>query len=210
MPSVYYGENFNITQNKHKNEPGTYITMVTLSSIVDGDTAKFVLNNEIVTVRFLGIDTPETVHPEKEIQNYGKEASNFAKENLKNAEIIKLEFEEKTPTKDKYNRLLAWIWVDDELLQEEIMLNGLGRTFMLGVNYKYADILELAEQKARENKIGLWSDEELSSVDFSTENIITNEEATPDSNTIGIILVVIILIISILASLFNKKKSLRK
>ena len=67
MPAVYYNETFNIIQNKNKNTPGTYMKTVTLNSIVDGDTARFVLDNEIVTVRFLGIDTPETKHPKKEI-----------------------------------------------------------------------------------------------------------------------------------------------
>ena len=125
MPSVYYDENFRIIQNKNKNMPGTYTHIVKLSKDTDGDTADFILDNEIVTVRFLGIDTPETVHPQKEIEEFGKEASNFTKELLENAKTIKLEFEKEKPSEDKYHRLLAWVWVDNKLLQEELIINGL-------------------------------------------------------------------------------------
>ena len=208
MPAVYYDKTFNIIQNKNKNTPGTYMKTVTLNSIVDGDTARFVLDNEIVTVRFLGIDTPETKHPKKEIEKFGKEASSFTKELLENADIIKLEFEKEIPAKDKYNRLLAWVWVDYELLQEELISNGLGKTYMLEVNYKYADVLQLAEQQAQENKTGLWSNEEISKIDFSTENTINNTAPSDQpqyENIVGITLIIIV-IVSIVAKFYNKKK----
>ena len=87
-PAVYYDENFDVLDNYQESENERII--VTYYSSVDGDTAKFELDNEIVTVRFLGIDTPETVHTQKEEQPYGKEASNYTKERLENAEKIEL------------------------------------------------------------------------------------------------------------------------
>ena len=69
---------------------------------VDGDTAKFNLNNEIITVRFLGIDTPETVHTQKEEQPYGQEASNYTKTRLENGDKIELEYDSNSSEKDKY------------------------------------------------------------------------------------------------------------
>lgn len=73
--AVCYDENFNIINNTSnlKNEK----IEVKYSESVDGDTAKFKLDEEIITVRFLGIDTPETVHPSLGEQPYGKEASNY-------------------------------------------------------------------------------------------------------------------------------------
>ena len=74
-PAVYYDENFNAMDNL-KDEDSKKVSVKYYAS-VDGDTAKFELDGEIVTVRFLGIDTPETVHTQKEEQPYGKEASYY-------------------------------------------------------------------------------------------------------------------------------------
>ena len=76
-PAVYYDENFNKIQNNENKD--TNKIEVELDSIVDGDTAKFNMNEEVVTVRFLGINTKETVHPEIGEEPFGKEASNYTK-----------------------------------------------------------------------------------------------------------------------------------
>ena len=142
MSAVYYDENFNKISNNNEVDNETEKIQVTFSKKVDGDTAKFELNGEIITVRFLGIDTPETVHPTKGEEPYGKEASNFTEEKIKNATKIALEYEKNSSKTDKYERHLAWIWVDDILLQNELVKNGLAKTYMLQDNYKYADVLQ--------------------------------------------------------------------
>ena len=91
---------------------------VTLSKLVDGDTAHFQVNGEDITVRFLAIDTPETVKPGVPVQPFGKEASEFTSQALKNAKEIRLEYEESNRI-DKYERILAYVFVDDQLLQEQ-------------------------------------------------------------------------------------------
>lgn len=121
--AVCYDENFNIINNT-SNLSNERIE-VKYSESVDGDTAKFKLDEEIITVRFLGIDTPETVHPSLGEQPYGKEASNYTKEKLQNANKIELEYDSNSSKTDKYGRHLAWIWVDDSLLQEELIREGL-------------------------------------------------------------------------------------
>ena len=108
-PAIYYDENFHKiekddTTNTNKME-------VELVTTVDGDTAKFKMNKEQVTVRFLGINTKETVDPKRGEEAWGKEASDFTKEKLENATKIELEFDSHANEKDKYNRYLAWIWV---------------------------------------------------------------------------------------------------
>lgn len=154
--AVCYDENFNIINNEI--DENTEKRTVNFDSGVDGDTAKFVLNGKNITVRFLGIDTPETVHPSKGEEPFGKEASNFTLEKLSNAKKIELEYDNFADKKDKYDRELAWVWIDDKLLQKELVENGLAKTYMLSDNYKYAGSLQIAEEEAKLNKIGIWSE----------------------------------------------------
>ena len=178
--AVYYDENLNKI-NRTENEKAEKIE-VKFSEKVDGDTAKFDLNGETITVRFLGIDTSETVHPTIGEEPFGKEASNFTEEKLKNANKIQLEYDSHASETDKYNRHLAWIWVDDVLLQEELMKNGLAKTYMLQDNYTYAGILQEAEESAKIQKVGVWNEEEkekneleqheIEETDYMTETIL--------------------------------------
>ena len=124
---------------------------------VDGDTAKFIYKDEKITARFLAIDTPETVHPTKEEEVYGKEASEYTCNSLKNAKEIILEFDEDSDEKDKYDRYLVWVFVDGNLLQEKLVKNGLASVAYLYGDYKYTNKLENAEQLAEENKLGIWN-----------------------------------------------------
>jgi len=123
---------------------------------VDGDTAVFNINGTDTKFRFLAIDTPETVHPTKGEEAHGKDASNYTCEKIKNATNIEIEYEdEKT---DKYGRSLGWIWVDNSLLQKELIENGLGEVAYIYGNYKYTGILCETQKNAITNKIGIWED----------------------------------------------------
>ena len=73
MPAVYYDENFNKIENDY--DENTNKIEVELVEVIDGDTAKFKMNGEQITVRFLGINTKETVDPEIGEEVWGKEAS---------------------------------------------------------------------------------------------------------------------------------------
>lgn len=132
---------------------------VKFSECVDGDTAKFTYKKEEITARFLAIDTPETVHPNKEEQPYGKEASEYTCKKLKSAEVIELEYDEDSDELDKYNRHLVWVFIDGELLQKKLISNGYASVAYLYGDYKYTAELEEAEQDAEDNKIGIWSGE---------------------------------------------------
>lgn len=191
--AVYYDENFNIINNT-SNLSNERIE-VEYSESVDGDTAKFKLNEKIITVRFLGIDTPETVHPSLGEQPYGKEASNYTKEKLQNANKIELEYDSNSAKTDKYGRYLAWIWVDDSLLQEELVSEGLAKTYMLQDNYTYAWILQEKQEDVKEEKVGIWSDTVESNI-----NVINNNKTKENLNNdiIGIVILGIILLIAIL------------
>lgn len=132
---------------------------VELVKCVDGDTARFKINGKEESVRFLAIDTPETVKPNTPIQPYGKEASTYTCDILSNAKNIKLEFEESNQT-DKYGRGLAWVFADEELVQKSLITKGYGKVAYLFGNYKYTDDLQAAERIAKENRLGIWSEEE--------------------------------------------------
>lgn len=178
-PDIYYNEKFQITKEAEDNERKE----VTFEEAVDGDTAKFIMDGKKITVRFLAIDTPESVHPNKEVEPYGKEASDFTKERLSNATNIILEFDQKSDKQDKYGRYLAWIWVDGQLLQEELIKEGLAKTEYIYGEYKYLEQIQEEENNAKSKKIGIWKDEIQENLeDEKDQNIITNN--TDKGNTI--------------------------
>lgn len=128
---------------------------VTFNRCVDGDTAVFNVNGKEEKFRFLAVDTPETKHPTKEVQAYGKEASDYTCDKLKNATKIEVEYEENKT--DKYNRYLGWIWIDGKLLQEELISNGLAEVSYIYGNYKYTNHLCNIQTTAIKNNLGIWT-----------------------------------------------------
>lgn len=138
---------------------------VTLSKCVDGDTAWFILDGDKIKARFLAIDTPEST---TKIEEYGKEASSYTCDLLKNAQTIEIEYDEASNKTDKYERHLVWVFVDNELLQEKIIKNGFGEVAYLYGDYKYTSNLEKAEEIAKKNKVGIWknsvSDDNVSTI----------------------------------------------
>ncbi|MFC4182727.1 thermonuclease family protein [Saccharococcus thermophilus] len=124
----------------------------TLVKCVDGDTAKFIVNGREYTTRFLFIDTPESTI---EIEPFGKEASRFTCSRLKQGNIT-LETDGSTLF-DKYHRLLAWVWVGNKLLQEEVTKAGLVEDFYDYGNYKYENRIRAAMAEAKRNGMGMYS-----------------------------------------------------
>lgn len=129
--------------------------VVTLSRCVDGDTAVFIIEGVETTVRFLAIDTPETVHPTVGEEEGGKVASEYTCELLSNADVLYLEYEEGNKT-DVYDRTLAWIFIDDELIQEKLVREGYGEVAYIYGDYKYTDLLYEAQDNAKANEYGIW------------------------------------------------------
>lgn len=206
-PAIYYDENFNKLEKDTATE--TNKIKVELVATVDGDTAKFKINEEQITVRFLGINTKETVDPKRGEEAWGKEASDFTKEKLGKATKIELEFDDIADEKDKYDRYLAWIWVDDELLQNLLVENGLAENYMLQNNYKYAGMLQESEEIAKNNKFGIWSEETKDIQNNENENkIIENNQINTQNNNLlyTMIGISIILIVSIFNIAHNRKK----
>lgn len=142
---------------------------VKLAKCVDGDTARFIIKNKEYSTRFLAIDTPETVKPNTPVQPFGKEASNYTCSKLKSAKKIVLEYDNNATKEDKYGRRLAWIFVDGDLLQKELVSKGYAKVAYLYDDYKYTNILKKAEKNAKNKTLGIWSDKTSSSDDTTID-----------------------------------------
>ena len=173
---------------------------VKFSKCVDGDTITLKINGEKKRVRLLAIDTPESVTPNKPIEKYGKEASNFTCNLVKNAQKIEIEYDINSDKEDKYERVLAYVYVDGKMIQEELLKNGLARVAYLYDNYQYTEHFKNIEQEAKDNKIGLWSLEDPNYEIIEEDEDIDNEEC--------IIIKIFKAIGNFFEKLFNKIKDL--
>lgn len=147
--------------------------IVKFSDCVDGDTIKVLLDNKKYTIRMLAVDTPESVHPTKEIEYYGKEASEYTCNLVKNAKKLEIEYDDNSDKTDKYDRLLVWVFVDGKLLQKELISNGYAKVAYLYDDYKYTKELENAQELVSAKNIGIWNEEAKNK--YNKENDITSE-----------------------------------
>ena len=128
-----------------------------VSYVVDGDTFKVNVEAKEITVRVLGINTPETVDPRKPVECYGPEASKEAKE-LLTGRRVRLVFNPNRELKDKYNRYLAYVYRDDGLFYNELMIKeGYAREYTFGTPYSMQKEFRGIETESKSAKIGLWS-----------------------------------------------------
>ncbi len=127
----------------------------TVRRIVDGDT--LVLENK-ERVRLIGVDTPETKHPRKPVEHYGKEATAFTKKMVQ-GKRVRLEFDQANAHighKDKYRRTLAYVFLENgTFLNAEIIKQGYGFAYTR-FPFKYLDEFRSYEREAREHNRGLW------------------------------------------------------
>lgn len=132
-------------------EEGMYI----VTSVVDGDTFKINYKGKEEKVRLIGVDTPESVHPNSSKNSeYGKIASNYTKD-LIERKNIKLEFD--VSQTDKYGRLLAYVYLENgEMLNEKLIKIGYAQVATYAPNVKYADKFKDLQEEARKNKVGFW------------------------------------------------------
>ena len=123
--------------------------------IIDGDTVKITYEGKETSVRLIGVDTPETVHPSKPVEPYGKEATTFLKNLLKD-ESVYLRFD--TEKTDKYDRLLAYLYrAPDELFVNlEIVRQGYGRAYT-DYPFKFMELFQHYGTRAQAAGKGLYS-----------------------------------------------------
>lgn len=121
--------------------------------VVDGDTIVVEIEGKQEKVRLIGVDTPETVHPSKPVEYFGKEASEFTKRMVERKKV-KLDYD--WQKRDKYGRILAYIYLEDgTFLNAEIIKQGYGFAYTK-YPFKYLDEFRKYEREARETNKGLW------------------------------------------------------
>ncbi|MBM3271851.1 nuclease [Candidatus Kaiserbacteria bacterium] len=128
-----------------------------VAKVVDGDTIEVLKDSERVTVRLIGINTPETVDPRRPVQCFGKEASVEAHRVLA-GQSVSLETDPSQDTYDKYGRLLAYTFLPDgSLFNEHMIAAGFAHEYTYDQPYKYQKQFKEAEQAARFAGRGLWA-----------------------------------------------------
>jgi len=143
-----------------------------VADVVDGDTVKLNINGTVETIRLIGIDTPETVHPSKPVECFGIEASNKAKAVL-TGKTVSLETDASQGTRDKYGRLLGYIILSDGTNFNKMMIEqGYAYEYTYSTPYKYQSAFKATEQAARASGAGLWA-----------EGVCDEQSATPDATT---------------------------
>ncbi|MGM0804252.1 MAG: thermonuclease family protein [Bacillota bacterium] len=150
---------------------------VKVAKVVDGDTIKVRVDGKLETVRFLLVDTPESVHPSKPVQPFSKEASTYTQGILKDANV---ELELGIGERDKYGRLLAYVFADGQSVQENLLKHGLARVaYVFEPNTKYVDQYDRIQKQAQKEGVGIWSVENY----VQEEGYIFDEEAQPEIAT---------------------------
>ena len=126
--------------------------------VTDGDTVRFtLLNGEEIKTRLLLIDTPELNHPDMGKQLFADEATARVVEILENANSIKLEYDS-GPQYDKYENHLVYVWVDNILLQEILVTEGLARVhYVMEPNTRYLSALNDSQEYAKQQGLLIWS-----------------------------------------------------
>lgn len=122
----------------------------------DGDTITVDMNGVEERIRMIGVDTPETQDPRKPVQCFGRAASDFTKQ-LIGEQPIRLEADSLSSNRDRYNRLLRYVYVPDgRLVQAEIIRQGYGFAYT-SFPFTKADEFKAFEKEARDQNRGLWS-----------------------------------------------------
>ena len=121
--------------------------------VVDGDTIEVLIGGEEEDLRYIGVDTPESVAPGEPVECYGEEASDF-NAGLVEGEVVTLVFD--AELRDQYGRLLAYVYVGDLLVNGELLTHGYARTLEIEPNTAKAQRFERLEQRAGAAGRGLW------------------------------------------------------
>ena len=131
---------------------GTY----PVSRIVDGDTIHILKDDKNVSVRFIGVDTPETVDPRRPVECFG-EAASAEVARLLDGKRVRIETDSSQGEYDAYGRLLAYVHIDDLFVNEHLIAEGFGYEYTYIRPYAYQRAFQLAEARAAAEKKGLWA-----------------------------------------------------
>jgi len=123
--------------------------------VVDGDTIQVCcIGWKREKVRYIGINTPETKHPTKEVEHFGEEASEANRKLVEDKTVV-LEFD--VERQDRYERLLAYVYLKDgTFVNAWLVEHGFAQVMTVPPNVKHQDLFLKLQREAREEGIGLW------------------------------------------------------
>lgn len=156
---IYEGQNSGIFDlglpTKTPNTVGIYYDV---TKVTDGDTLHVRMDGRDETVRLIGINTPETVDPRRAVECFGKEASSRMQEIAK-GKIVRLEYDESQATRDAYDRLLAYVYLEDgEMINRKMVAEGYAYEYTYLTPYRYQKEFRELQTLAQSSKRGLWSE----------------------------------------------------
>jgi micrococcal nuclease len=130
-------------------------TSATVVRTLDGDTIEVrFASGATDTIRVLGVDTPETHHPTKPVQCFGPEAAAYTRDRLLGRSV---RLEDDVETHDTYGRRLAYVIIDGERFDDELLRLGYARLLVIPPNEMHARAMLEAELDARRDGRGLWA-----------------------------------------------------
>jgi len=151
--------------------------------VIDGDTIEILYDGVKRTVRYIGVDTPETVHPSKPVECMGREASEY-NNSLVAGKMVRLERD--VSDTDRYGRLLRYVYIGDLMVNEVLLAEGYANVMTYPPDVKYTERFLELEQDARAGKRGLWSDICLEYTASNTKPVPTVMQSSPDDTTCNI------------------------
>lgn len=131
--------------------PGYYA----VTEVVDGDTIEVDMSGTREKIRMIGVDTPETKKPNAPIECYGPEASEFSKKML-GGKSVRLEADPTNDNRDRYGRLLRYVYLQDGSLYEEALIRGGYGFAYLSFSFQKSEEFGALHEQARTAKVGLW------------------------------------------------------
>ena len=163
----------------------------TVERVVDGDTMKLKLDKtkEVVTLRLLLVDTPESVKKGVDPQPYSIEASNFAKNTLVAGDTVYIEYDEGDKT-DKYDRHLGYLWYYSndnsnwQMFNETLISEGYARVGYIYSQKRHLDEFYKAQDYAKSNKLNIWSvDGYVTDKGFDVDAYNSNKNTSSNSSS---------------------------
>lgn len=129
-----------------------------VTRVIDGDTIEVSLDGKLEKIRLIGINAPESKDPRREVECFGIEASNKLNDLAKNKNVI-LESDPSQSNRDRYNRLLRYVYIDEEDIGFTLISEGYAYEYTYSNQYQNQHLYLNAQRSAEEDKKGLWSDE---------------------------------------------------
>lgn len=124
-----------------------------VTRVVDGDTIEARVGGRIEDVRYIGVDTPETVKPDTPVQCFGPRASTF-NHRLVERRRVRLVFG--VERRDAYGRLLAYVHLGHVFVNASLVRKGLARSLTIPPNDRFAPLFRRLEKRAARAGKGLW------------------------------------------------------